>query len=216
MDAIILAGGQGSRMESDGPKALIEVRGKTILAYQLDYLLKSKQIDNVILSLGYLAEDIIEYTNLYFKNAPIEFSVEHEPLGTGGAIKLALQKIKSDFTVVLNCDDITDIDLKILKQCQENTICVAHPQLPFGLVKEENGYAQFVEKPMLEDWVSCGWYVFNKKELLDIIPDKSSIEYDIFPKIKLKLYKHEGFWQTINTKKDMNTFEECKLPESLK
>ncbi len=216
MDAIILAGGKGSRMESEGPKALVEVKGKAILAFQLDYLLKSKQINKIILSLGYLADEVIEYINLYFQGAPIKFAVEHEPLGTGGAIKLALAKANSDFVLVLNCDDITDIDLAKLNELKDNTICVAHPQLPFGLVKENNGYAEFLEKPILDDWVSCGWYVFNRQQLLDIIPDKSSIEYDVFPKIKLRIYKHEGFWQPINNKKDINRFEGCEFPESLK
>ena len=215
MNAIIIAGGQGSRMECDLPKPLVEVRGKAILAYQLDYLLNSRLIDTIILALGHRAEEVIEYIKLYFPEAPIEFTVEHEALGTGGAIKLALQKVNSDFVLVLNCDDITDIDLNELKKIKENTVCVAHPQLPFGLVKEEAGYAVFEEKPVLADWVSCGWYILKRGELLDITPDKSSIEYDVFPKLKLKLYKHEGFWQTINTKKDIIQFETRELHEKL-
>lgn len=216
MNAIILARGQGSKMEGDKPKPLIEVRGKTILAYQLDYLQNSGLFDKIIIALGHRAEENIEFIKANYSQAPVEFSIENEPLGTGGAIKQALQKAESDQVLVLNCDDITDIDLNKLQQIKENTICVAHPQLPFGLVKEEKGKAIFVEKPILDEWVSCGWYIFNKKELLNIIPAKSSIEYDVFPKLKLKLYKHEGFWQTLNTQKDINRFEERDLPSLLK
>ena len=217
MNAIILAGGQGSRMEHDLPKHLIEVKGKAILAYQLDYFLNSGVIDKVILALGNRANEYIDYINLYFKDKPIEFSVEHEPLGTGGAIKLALKKSTSDFVVISNGDDITDMDLKKLAEFKDNAICVSNPALPFGVINEVDGYIEFNEKPVLNDiWVSVGWYLFNVQQMLDKIPDKSSIEYDVFPKVKMRMFKHQGFWQALNTKKDLNTFEYLELPDSLK
>ena len=125
------------------------------------------------------------------------------------------RQVDSDFVIVLNCDDITDINLENLKSYNCNTLCVAHPRLPFGLVKEENGFAVFEEKPMLADWVSCGWYLFKRTELLPLLPDKGSLEYDVFPKLKLKLFQHEGFWRPLNTKKDLIEFETEELPEVL-
>ena len=215
MDAVILAGGQGSRMEDSLPKPLIKVKGKPILAYQLDYLLNSGKIEKIILSIGHRAGEVINYVNENYDTSKIIFSVEDEPLGTGGAIKQAMLKTDSEFVLVLNCDDITDIDLTKLDRLTGNTICVAHPRLPFGRVKEENGYAIFEEKPMLGDWVSCGWYVFDREELLKHLPDKGSIEYEVFPKIKLRLYKHTGFWNALNTKKDIVEFEKAELPSVL-
>ena len=93
---------------------------------------------------------------------------------------------------------------------------MAHPHLPFGRVLEKNGYAVFEEKPVLKDWVSCGWYVFNKQEMLNILPDKGMLEYEVFPKLKLRLFKHEGFWKPLNTRKDILEFEEIDLPDSLR
>jgi len=93
---------------------------------------------------------------------------------------------------------------------------VAHPQLPFGRILEKSGYAIFEEKPILKDWVSCGWYLLNRSEMLKILPDKGMLEYDVFPKIKLRLFKHEGFWRPLNTRKDVDEFEESELPEVLK
>ena len=52
--------------------------------------------------------------------------------------------------------------------------------------------------------------------MLKILPDKGMLEYDIFPKIKLRLFKHEGFWKPLNTRKDVEEFEENKVPASLK
>ncbi len=207
MDVIILAGGMGTRMGSELPKPLVEIAGKTLINWQLDYL---KELGgNIILSIGHKSESIIEYME---KNCDIEkiiYVVEDEPMGTGGAMKLALEKVESEFFLALNCDDLTDIDLGMIKQIKENSIFVANPRLPFGLVKEDSdGNAIFVEKPLLkEKWVSCGWYVLNKEELLKVLPKKGSIEYEVFPKIKLKVQKHTGKWNPFNTKKDIIKFE---------
>ena len=69
---------------------------------------------------------------------------------------------------------------------------------------------------MLDIWVSCGWYFFNRKEILKHLPDKGMLEFDVFPKIKLRVFKHEGFWRTVNTKKDIAELEKAKLPDVLK
>jgi NDP-sugar pyrophosphorylase family protein len=214
MEVVILAGGKGNRMEDVLPKPLVKVKDKVILAYQLDYLLKFPQIEKIILSLGYKADEIIDYVQVNYPNKPIDFIIEKEILGTAGAFKLALPKVFSDKILGLNCDDITDIDLEKLLELGANAICVAHPQLPFGLVKENSGYAQFVEKPILNDWVSCGWYLFDRHDLLVCLPEKGSLEYDVFPRLKLKVYKHQGFWQPLNTKKDILELENKELPPS--
>jgi len=210
MDAVIIAGGKGNRMESELPKALVVARGKPILGWQLNYLFKSG-IEKIVLAIGHKADDIIDYVKKNYKDKQIDFTIEKYLLGTAGALKLALQKCSSKFVVALNCDDISDIDLQKLQEKKENTICVAHPLLPFGRVVEKGGYAAFEEKPMLKDWVSCGWYLLNRKEMLDALPDKGMLEYDVFPKIKMRLFKHDGFWKPLNTKKDLLEFEESKF-----
>lgn len=215
MDAIILAGGKGTRMESELPKPLIKAKGKAIISHQIDYFLNSKKINNIILSLGYKSEEVINYIKINYPQEKIKFSIESEPLGTGGAIKKALNESTAEKVVVINCDDITNINLERLEKYEENTICIANPRLPFGLVKEKDGYAHFEEKPTLkEHWVSCGWYIFHRKEILKNLPEKGSIEYDVFPKIKIRLHKHTGFWHTLNSKKDLEEFEKIELPSS--
>ncbi len=189
MDAVILAGGKGSRMEDSLPKK------------------STGKINKIILQIGYKADQIIDYIKKNYPNENIEFSIESEPLGTGGAIKQGLKKATTDFVLVFNCDDLTDINIGELEKLQENTICIAHPQLPFGMVFEENGYAKFEEKPTLKEWVSCGWYLFNRKDMISKLPDKGSLEYDVFPKVKIRTYKHENFWVSLNTKKDITEFE---------
>lgn len=199
MNVVIIAGGKGTRMEGDIPKALVKVKGKTILDYQLDYFSGRK----IVLALGYKGEMVVDYV----KGKDVICCLEDSPLGTAGALKQALKKCESDFVIALNCDDVTNIDLDKLEEIKENTICCAHPRLGFGLIGEKDGFAEFVEKPLLKEWVSCGWYVFNRKELLEILPDVGMLEYDVFPKIKLRMYKHEGTWDTFNSKKDIEEFE---------
>ncbi|MBS3052708.1 MAG: nucleotidyltransferase family protein [Candidatus Aenigmarchaeota archaeon] len=219
MDVVILAGGKGSRMNHVLPKPLMEVAGKPILTYQLDYLLKSKEINKIILSIGYKSDEIkkfIDSNSKKYMPSKIEFSVEEQLLGTAGGLNKALPKTNTNYILVLNCDDITDINISKLSKIKENTICVAHPRLPFGLVKEKNNFAFFVEKPILDSWVSCGWYLLNRDELLKSLPEKGSLEYDVFPKMKMKLFKHGGFWSTFNTEKDIREFEEKDLPVVLR
>jgi len=213
MDAVILAGGQGNRMGTDVPKPLVVVKGRTLIDYQIRYL--RDKVDTIILALGYRADQVIDYVRKHYSSERIVFSVENEPLGTAGGLRKALQHVTTKYILVINCDDVTDIDVKSLEALNDDVICVAHPQLPFGRVIEKNGYAVFEEKPILNDWVSCGWYVLNTAELLKILPNKGSLEYDVFPKLKLRVYKHEGFWKTVNTKKDIIEFEKSELPDKL-
>ncbi|MFC2016621.1 NDP-sugar synthase [Chloroflexota bacterium] len=215
MDAVIIAGGKGQRMEALIPKALVVVKGKPLLSHQIDFLFKSG-IKKIVLALGFKAEQVIDYIKSHYPNANIEHTIEKKLLGTAGGIKLALKKSDADYVVALNCDDITDMDISKLQKLKENTICIAHPRLQFGRITEKKGYAVFEEKPMLNIWVSCGWYVFDRKKIMKHLPDKGSLEYDVFPKIKLRIFKHEGFWRTVNTKKDVTEFEKEELPDVLK
>ena len=213
IDCIILAGGRGSRMSIDMPKALIPVKGKELISYQIDYL--KDKVRKIIVCTGFKGDEVEQFLFDTYPELSITCVREEEPLGTAGGIKKALLMSYSDKVVVLNCDDITDIDINVLKNLNENTICVAHPMLPFGLIKEVNGYGKFVEKPVLDDWVNCGWYFFMRNEILNYLPDKGSIEFDVFPKINFRMFKHLGFWKPLNHKKDISEFEKADLPLKL-
>ncbi len=215
MDAVIIAGGKGQRMEALIPKALVVVKGKPLLSHQIDFLFKSG-IEKIVLALGFKAGQVIDYIKTHYPKANIDYTIEKELLGTAGGIKLALKKSDADYVTALNCDDVTDMDISKLQKLKENAICIAHPRLQFGRITEKKGYAVFEEKPMLDIWVSCGWYVFDRKEVMKHLPDKGSLEYDVFPKIKLRVYRHEGFWSTVNTKKDVAEFDKIELPDKLK
>jgi|ERR1700757_225388 len=112
-EAIILAGGFGTRLRevvSDVPKPMAPVNGKPFLDYQLRYL-KHYGIERVILSVGHLSEKITEHYGNNFAGIEIVYSVEKEPLGTGGGIRLAMEKCKEYDVLVLNGDSFFSIDL---------------------------------------------------------------------------------------------------------
>src|ERR1035437_6460643 len=92
MEAIILAGGFGTRIQSvisDVPKPMAPVCGKPFLYYILQSLVQQK-IEKIILAVGYKNEVIINYFGHKFQSADLIYSIEGEPLGTGGGIRKAL------------------------------------------------------------------------------------------------------------------------------
>ena len=111
-EAIILAGGLGTRLRSvvaDIPKCMAPVAGKPFLHYVIKHLQK-EGIENFIFSVGYKSESIISYVKKELSNK-FQFSIENEPLGTGGAIKLACEKISDHNVLACNGDTLFKIHL---------------------------------------------------------------------------------------------------------
>jgi D-glycero-alpha-D-manno-heptose 1-phosphate guanylyltransferase len=107
MQAIILAGGFGTRLRSvlsDVPKPMAPINGKPFLAYLLEYLL-TQGVTDIVLSIHYLREQIEDYFKDNYRGASIRYAVEHEPLGTGGAIMRSLPLMDLDRPIfILNGD----------------------------------------------------------------------------------------------------------------
>lgn len=126
-EAIILAGGFGTRLREavpDLPKPMAPVAGKPFLAWQLDYLIQNR-VERFILSVGYKAQTIRDYFGAKYQGKPIIYVEEPEPLGTGGAIKLALQQAESDRLFVLNGDSLCHFDpthLRMLNRDNPNGV----------------------------------------------------------------------------------------------
>jgi D-glycero-alpha-D-manno-heptose 1-phosphate guanylyltransferase len=116
MEAIVLAGGLGTRLQSvvsDVPKPMAPVGDKPFLEYILRYL-KKNGITRVVLSVGYKWEVIKEYFGNKFDEVELIYSVEDEPLGTGGAIKKAMSSVNSEEVYIINGDTFFDVDLNEL------------------------------------------------------------------------------------------------------
>lgn len=154
MEAIVLAGGLGTRLRSvvtDLPKPMAPIEHKPFLEYIFKYL-KKNGIKRVILSVGYKWETIKEYFGNSFEGIEIIYSVEDEPLGTGGAIKKAISQVLKDKVYIVNGDTFFDIDLKKLTLRENSKLILSLKHMQnfdrYGCVEtDENSYViSFTEK----------------------------------------------------------------------
>jgi D-glycero-alpha-D-manno-heptose 1-phosphate guanylyltransferase len=113
IEAIVLAGGQGTRLRPivpDLPKPMATIDGRPFLCWLMTRL-HQQHVGRVILSVGYKSAAIRDYFGNSIDGMEISYSVESEPLGTGGAMKLALDEVSEAAVIVLNGDTYTDVDL---------------------------------------------------------------------------------------------------------
>lgn len=193
MEVIILAGGLGTRLRSevkDVPKCMAPVAGKPFLWYLLKDLKKYKEVKRVILSVGYLREVIFEWIPSVKEEFPFEFdyAIEEEPLGTGGGIRLAMEKVTEDEAIILNGDTYFDVDLNemVAKHRTEKDSLLTIALKPmkdfdrYGTVStdDEGRVLKFNEKqPCEEGVINGGVYVLEKDEtIFEGQPKKFSFE----------------------------------------
>ncbi len=213
MKAIILAGGRGNRLKPITdyvPKSLVPIKNIPIIEWQIKYL-KKFGISEVIICSGYKTEMIEDYLKNRKLGIKITFSIENKPLGTGGAIKKAGNKIKEKSFLVINGDIITNIDLKQLLK-KENSIASIQLKSKFGILQtDQDKIIKFDEKKEIPDiWMNAGIYYLNK-EIIKDLPNMGDIEKTVFPnfakKEKLFTIKFKNIkWFSIDSFKDM---EEC-------
>ena len=118
MDAIILAGGVGSRLlplTMTTPKPLLKINNLPLIHHQINLLI-NHGVDNIVISVGYLGEKIIEYLSEHSYNCSITFAMENEPLGTGGGIKNCEKQIESRSFIVIYGDIYTNLNLNLLRK----------------------------------------------------------------------------------------------------
>ena len=210
LKAIILAGGRGKRLRPITdyvPKPLIPINNIPIIEWQIKYL-KKFGISEVIICSGYKTEMIENYLKNKKLGIKITFSIENKPLGTGGAIKKAVKKIKDKSFLVINGDIITNIDLRKLFK-KYNSIAAIQLRTKFGILQTvDDKIIKFDEKKEISDlWMNAGIYHLNKDTVKEL-PNVGDIEKTLFPKFakKEKLFTikfRNTLWYSIDSFKDM-------------
>jgi D-glycero-alpha-D-manno-heptose 1-phosphate guanylyltransferase len=122
-EAIVLAGGLGTRLKSvvaDLPKSLAPVAGKPFLAYLLDYATQ-EGIKKFIFALGYKTEQLEDFVKKYLPETSYAFSIEQEPLGTGGAIYKACKLVSTNNAIILNADTFFGVSFSQLSAIHEQS-----------------------------------------------------------------------------------------------
>ena len=217
MEAIILAGGKAERLgDAAGgrPKSLVEVAGRPLVAYQIGRLARAG-VTRVILSCA-LDQGALFVDELAHLGVEIVTAEEPERLGRGGGIKFAARERVEDGDVfAMNGDELVNVDFAaLLARHRETdaavTVSVARPKSPFGVVDlaDDDVIEGFSEGGRIPYWVNCGIYVFSA-EAIDRLPDKGDHETTTFPELvaerRLRAYRHEGLWLTVNTPKELRT-----------
>jgi NDP-sugar pyrophosphorylase family protein len=215
MEAIILAGGQAERLgDAAGgrPKALVEVAGKPLAAYQVGRLANAG-VTRVIFACA-AGQGAFFESELAGLGPEIVAAEEPERLGRGGGIKFAAhRRTERGDVFALNGDELVDVDFGGLLAAHRAggalaTITVAQPKSQFGLVEvdDDNVVHGFREGGRVPFWVNCGNYVLSE-ETIARFPDKGDHESSTFPELaaegRLRAFRHDGLWLTVNTPKEL-------------
>jgi mannose-1-phosphate guanylyltransferase len=218
MQAVILVGGQGTRLRpltSNVPKPVVRLVDRPFIAFMLDWL-RGHGIDDVIMSCGFLADGVRSVLGDGSQwGVRLRFVEEPEPRGTAGALKLAEPMLDERF-LMLNGDVLTDIDLGAQIAQHEATgaratlalVPVADPSA-YGLVilRDDSSVRDFVEKPSSDsiesNLISAGAYVLERDVLELVAPDRNvSIEREVWPALVdngLYGFASDSYWLDIGT-----------------
>ncbi len=198
VDAIVLAGGRGTRLQSvvsDVPKPLAPVNGRPFLDYQLELLHRSGQVRKVVLATGHLAHKIEEHYAEHPAPLPLEFVVEKELLGTGGGVANALDATSSARVLVLNGDSVFRWDFDVLGAALDaledprggaalGVVTVADLSRYGGVEVEGGRVTAFHEKRegLGGGLINAGVYLFDRA-VLETLPrgEVTSLEHQLFP-----------------------------------
>ena len=218
MFAIILAGGKGERLRpltDDRPKSMVPLLEKPILEYQIEWLRESGVTD-IVVACGYLHEVIEQYVQDGGRwGARVRYSVEQEPLGRGGALKLAYGQVPlgEPFVIATNGDNVNTQRLEPMVRQHKRTAAIATLLLtqlrsPYGIVQQRGKQiVGFREKPLLPNWLSAGVYVLQP-EFFGGLPDVGDHEDELFPRLaaegRLYGFRSRSYWKAIDTVKDLN------------
>jgi len=221
MKVVILAGGLGTRMAeytNTVPKPMVQVGGKPILWHIMNLYAHYNHKDFFIAT-GYKGEVIKEYFSNISENWNVNLIDTGQKTMTGGRLK-RLQKFIGKETFMLTYGDgISDINLDSLLNFHKKhkklvTVSAVRPPARFGAIKlSGNRVANFKEKSHLgEGWINGGFFVIEPDFLNFIDGDKTFLEREpleqAVKKKELFAYKHKGFWQCMDTKRDRDYLEE--------
>ncbi len=200
IDTLILCGGKGERLRSivsDRPKPMATFGNEPFLSMLMKYA-SGFGFRRFILSTGFMKEKIQDYYNSKTFPWQILYSEESEPLGTGGAVKKALELITGDFFLVMNGDSFCRADLSafvdfhLAKKASASVVLVENADKGncASLILDSSGrIVDFKEKTSSANsaWLNAGIYMFEKKafSLIDT-SEKFSLEYDFFPRLITK------------------------------
>jgi len=219
MKTVILCGGKGLRLReytNEIPKPLVKIGGKPILWHIMKYY-AHYGFNDFILCLGYKKDKII---NCFKRND--EFNIRFVDTGLESSKGERLFKVKKllapeDNFWVAYADDLSDVNLGHLLDFHRQsgkiiTLLTVKLVSQFGILDLDGSLVtKFVAKPTLNHWINSGFYVVNRKIFEYLKPDED-LEVEVFKRLvdnkEMCAFKHNGFWQSMNTFKDWLVLDE--------
>jgi D-glycero-alpha-D-manno-heptose 1-phosphate guanylyltransferase len=171
MEAIILAGGFGTRLRSvcsDRPKPMAQIQGKPFLEHLLEYW-KCQGASHFIFSVGYLHRVIINYFGKDYRGIPIDYAIENEPLGTGGGVLQSIPYLHHPESIflVLNGDTFFDVPLATFSHKGKVTLALykIEENTRYHGVTLDDSFKIQNFNDINSQLINGGCYLFDKKSL---------------------------------------------------
>jgi glucose-1-phosphate cytidylyltransferase len=213
---VILCGGRGTRLRERTetvPKALVEIGGRPILWHVIG-IYAAQGFERFLLATGYLGEMVGEFVATEGWPGGIEVECVDTGLDTptGGRIARLGERLDRGTFCATYADGVADVNLDALlashrEQDVLTTVTVVQPRLQWGVAKlgDADRVEGFVEKPRSEHWINGGFFCFEPGAL-DYLGEGSVLEREplegLAAKGQLGAYRHEGFWDCMDTYKD--------------
>ena len=230
MKVVILAGGLGTRLSEYTnlvPKPMVKLNNKPIIYYIMKHF-SNYGFDDFYIALGYKGNVIKDY----FKKNSFKWKINLIETGlktmTGGRIKKLKKYLDEENFFMTYGDGISDVNLKKLLQFHKQnkkalvTMTAVRPPARFGAIKiKGNKVSVFREKSKIDEgWINGGFFIMNKKfinyiEKYSTYLEKSPLE-KAAKKNQLYAFKHDGFWQCMDTKRDKDNLEEILKTKKIK
>jgi len=217
MKVVLLAGGFGTRLSEYTnaiPKPMINVGGKPMLL-RIMKLYAKHGFKDFYIALGYKGHVIKKFFNKKFFDWNINLIETGKKTMTGGRLKRLKKYIGKETFMITYGDGLSNINLKKLllfhkKNKKLVTMSVVRPPARFGAVKLKGRHVSyFKEKSKLDEgWINGGFFVMEPEFLNYIKNDNTYLEREplemVTKKKQLLAFRHEGFWQCMDTKRDID------------
>jgi len=220
MKVVILAGGLGTRLSEYTkkiPKPMVTLSGKPIIYYIMKHY-SNYGFKNFVIASGY-KQNVIKK---YFKKKILNWNIDVVNTGlnsmTGGRLKRLKKIIGNETFLMTYGDGVSNINIKKLIKFHKRkkkliTLTAVRPPARFGALKIKNGKVlYFKEKSKLdESWINGGFFVIEPRFLKYLKNDNTYLEREPIEKAckqnQLNAFKHHGFWQCMDTKRDKDYLE---------
>ena len=229
MKVVLLVGGFGTRLSEYTktiPKPMIEIGGKPMLLHIMEHYAKYG-FKNFYIALGYKGEFIKKFFNKNFFDWNINLIETGRNTMTGGRLKRLKKYIGEETFMMTYGDGLSNVNLKkLLKFHKKNkklvTLTAVRPPARFGVIKfKGQRVSYFKEKSKLDEgWINGGFFIMEPEFLKFIRDDNTYLEREPLEKVtkkrQLAAFKHKGFWQCVDTKRDKEKLNKVLSSKKIK